>query len=188
MIRTTHGYPAAALLCVTGTRDVHHSRRQTWGNGRRGPCGGQLPLAGRRNRSRRRIPGRRPAPLRRPIHHHPPTFHVKQLSRQDVDPCAITLHSGCPPPRKVAVAATDLVMSPGVDCRRSVRDGTRRHGDLEHGAGETTRGVRSRSVTLREHAEPGPSRRVNAAPPAVAGKDRPTVPGGAFSPDRRHGS
>jgi len=66
---------------------------------------------------------------------------------------------------------------PGVDCRRSVREGTRRHGNLEHGAEETTTGVRSRSATVRGHAEPGPSRRAKVPPPAVAGGDRLTVHG-----------
>jgi len=177
VIRTRRGHPGSVFPRVTGTHDVHRSRWQTWGNGCRRPRWGTDPDGRPTESISTADPGEEactpPTPDPPPT---PPTFHVKRLCGQDLGLCVMTLHTGCPSPRQVA--GTHHAMSPpGVDCRRSVREGTRRYGDLEHEAEETTTGVRSRSATVRAHAEPGPSRRAKVPPRAVAGGDRLTVHG-----------
>lgn len=183
LIRTTPGHPASEVHRLTCTHDLHRSRRETWGHWCRRPRGGLIVTVGQTGSMSTADPGAEPCtpPTTDPLP-TTPTFHVERPSRHDVGLCAITLRSRCPSPRKVV--GTHHAISPEINCRRSVRDGTRQHGALDHGAGETTRGVRSRSVTLREHAEPGPSRRVNVAPPAVEGEAQLTRARGAFSPDR----
>jgi len=168
--------PRLRLSRVTGTHDVHRSRWQTWGNGCRRPRWGTDPDGRPTEPISTADPGEEactpPTPDPPPT---PPTFHVKRLCGQDVGLCVMTLHSGCPSPRQVA--GTDHAMSPR---GRLPEECPGRHTStrgLEHGTGETTRAVRSRSGTLPEQAEPGPSRSMNVPPPAVASEDRLTVSG-----------